>query len=75
MKDKLENTGGDIKDKEIKLFFRGKPLKDNDTLEQHSKINIIKIIIKIFFIFLSKILYICFEKFLNFSYKIFSLLI
>lgn len=24
-------------DKTIKLFFRGKPLKDEDTLEEHSK--------------------------------------
>ena len=38
MKDKLENTEEIEKDKEIKLFFRGKPLKDNDTLEEHSKI-------------------------------------
>jgi hypothetical protein len=44
IKDEIQNTG-DIekdkdkyKDKEIKLFFRGKPLKDNDTLEQHSNI-------------------------------------
>jgi len=35
-KEKLDNMD---KEKEIKLFFRGKPLKDNDTLEQHSKNN------------------------------------
>ena len=34
---KIIKTLGTESDKTIKLFFRGKPLKDNETIEQHSK--------------------------------------